>query len=75
VLDRHGVQLDATLAREGAAIALGPEGGIDTSEQTLLRDSGWRSVTVAPATLRFETAGIAAAAIIRAGTMTVNPEV
>lgn len=75
VLDRDGRRLDADAGRNGAAVIFGPEGGMEASERALLRDAGWRGVALAPTTLRFETAGIAAVAILRAGAITVNPEV
>src|SRR5688572_22288194 len=47
-------------------IAVGPEGGWDTQEIALARDTGWALTSLSQATLRFETAIIAAAAVIRA---------
>jgi 16S rRNA (uracil1498-N3)-methyltransferase len=66
LLDRQGSALDVAAARTGAAIVLGPEGGLEPAEHRLLVDSGWRPAALAPTTLRFETAGIAAVAILRA---------
>lgn len=47
-------------------IALGPEGGFAGDERDEMIDGGFRPVRIAPAVLRFETAGIAALAIARA---------
>lgn len=59
----------AALARGWAApvtIALGPEGGFDTDEEEALVAAGFVPMAVAGSVLRFETAGIAAVAIVRA---------
>lgn len=74
VLDRAGSRIDPADARDGAAVVFGPEGGIESNEQALLGASAWIRVALAPTTLRFETAGIAAVAILRAGTPAVNRE-
>ncbi len=47
-------------------IALGPEGGLADDERQQLIDGGFTPIRLAPAVLRFETAGIAAMAIARA---------
>jgi 16S rRNA (uracil1498-N3)-methyltransferase len=67
LLDAAGAPLDGRAGRNGAAIAFGPEGGLEADERTLLADNGWRTAALALTTLRFETAGIAAVAILRAG--------
>lgn len=55
------------LAVETEPIVLfGPEGGIDADERARLIMAGWRAVRLANTTLRFETAGIAAIAVLRA---------
>ena len=46
-------------------IALGPEGGIEDRERDAFIQAGWRLMSLGPNVLRFETAGIAALAIIR----------
>lgn len=74
VLDRDGGRIDTRRADGGAAVVLGPEGGIEADEHALLRTTGWTRVTLAPTTLRFETAGIAAVAILRAGSIPMNRE-
>ncbi len=74
VLARAGDRIDATDAHHGTAVVFGPEGGIEPGEQALLQTWGWRRVGLGPTTLRFETAGIAAVAILRAGTPTGDAE-
>jgi 16S rRNA (uracil1498-N3)-methyltransferase len=74
VLDPNGRRLDSSTAGDGVAVVFGPEGGLESAEQDQLRANEWRPVTLAPTTLRFETAGIAAIAIFRAATTMVNGE-
>jgi 16S rRNA (uracil1498-N3)-methyltransferase len=67
VLDAAGPPL-ATLAgslRAPIAIALGPEGGLEAEELARFRDAGWRAASLGANVLRFETAGIAALALVR----------
>lgn len=59
-------RLDATHAASGAAVILGPEGGMTSEEQAALAAGGWEPAALAAGTLRFETAALAALAIIRA---------
>ena len=69
VLDAAGESLMAVAAGiEGRSpvVLVGPEGGIEPDELRRLTEGGWRRVRLAPNTLRFETAGIAAVAAIRA---------
>ena len=47
------------------AIALGPEGGLDAEERSCFVAAGWRTASLGPNVLRFETAGIAALAVVR----------
>ncbi|MEO8621479.1 MAG: RsmE family RNA methyltransferase [bacterium] len=46
-------------------IALGPEGGLDEVERARFVRGGWRTVSLGSNILRFETAGVAALAIVR----------
>ena len=48
------------------AIALGPEGGLEPEERDAFVAAGWRATSLGHNVLRFETAGIAALAIVRA---------
>ncbi len=52
--------------RAPVAFALGPEGGFEPAEREELVRAGFRAVSLGPTVLRFETAGIAALALIRA---------
>lgn len=68
VLDPAGVPMIG----EGAirlvppiVIAVGPEGGLETDELAQLTEAGFRSVSLGPSILRFETAAIAALALAR----------
>lgn len=56
------------------AIALGPEGGLDPREREEMIEGGFTPVSLVGGTLRFETAGIAALAIVRAMLGTVSAE-
>jgi 16S rRNA (uracil1498-N3)-methyltransferase len=75
VLDARGAPILSELGgRTGPmVIVLGPEGGLEPDELELLGARGWRSVRLAPTTLRFETAAIAAVSIARATTLTQEP--
>ena len=48
------------------AVAVGPEGGLEEHERDLLIAHDWRPVSLGRNVLRFETAGIAALAVLRA---------
>jgi 16S rRNA (uracil1498-N3)-methyltransferase len=72
--DLTGILLDADGAplltlREAigppVAIALGPEGGLERDELARFVAAGWRPASLGPNVLRFETAGIAALALVR----------
>jgi 16S rRNA (uracil1498-N3)-methyltransferase len=72
--DLSGILLDAgappvfslgPALRAPVAIALGPEGGLEPDERQQFLDAGWRSASLGDNVLRFETAGIAALAIVR----------
>lgn len=47
-------------------IAIGPEGGLDEKERAQLIECGFQPVSLVGGTLRFETAGIAGLALVRA---------
>ena len=50
-----------------ADLLLGPEGGVEPSERALIVDEhGWLPASLAETTLRFETAGVVAAGVLRA---------
>ena len=56
---------DPAVAGE-AVVLFGPEGGVEEPERAVLDARGWRAASLAGTTLRFETAGIAAIAVLRA---------
>jgi 16S rRNA (uracil1498-N3)-methyltransferase len=72
----HAIVLDVTgrpllgvlghVADREPTVLFGPEGGIEPDEMARLHAGGWQSAGLAPTTLRFETAGAAAIAVIRA---------
>lgn len=51
---------------QGAALAVGPEGGFDDADIALLRKAGFRGLALGPRVLRTETAGMAAIAALQA---------
>ncbi len=66
VLDAGGAPLLEIFGGGPAVVLFGPEGGLEEGERSALDASGWRRASLAATTLRFETAGIAATAVIRA---------
>jgi 16S rRNA (uracil1498-N3)-methyltransferase len=69
VLDPRGEPLHSVVARNsagGVTLLVGPEGGIEDDELTMLETSGWRRARLGTATLRFETAAVAAVGVVRA---------
>jgi len=68
VLDVGGEPIVEALAvRDPSfAILVGPEGGLEADELATLVANGWRPVSLGSPTLRFETAVVAAIAVIRA---------
>ncbi len=67
LLDAHGPPLGglAEGVRAPIALALGPEGGLDPDERAAFAAAGWRPASLGANVLRFETAGIAALAVVR----------
>lgn len=51
--------------RPPLSVALGPEGGLEADERARFLAAGWRATSLGANVLRFETAGIAALALIR----------
>ena len=60
--------------REPVVLAIGPEGGIDAREREEMIASGFTPASLAGETLRFETAGIAALAIVRSMLASRQPQ-
>jgi 16S rRNA (uracil1498-N3)-methyltransferase len=65
VLDPGGPAMLTFAPFHAAAVAVGPEGGLEPGEFERLAAQGWRAASLGGSTLRFETAGLAALAIIR----------
>jgi 16S rRNA (uracil1498-N3)-methyltransferase len=70
LLDVSGNPIRDTLSRftvHGSrfTLALGPEGGLDPDERDEFLAVGWRRASLGPNVLRFETAAVAALAIVR----------
>jgi 16S rRNA (uracil1498-N3)-methyltransferase len=65
LLERGGRPL-ITLQPRAAQVMIGPEGGLEADERSLIVDRhGWLSVSLGETTLRFETAGVVAVGILR----------
>jgi len=69
VLDVEGAPLASLLTSAPPSaepvILFGPEGGLEPAELSSLIDTGWQSASLAGTMLRFETAGVAAIAVVR----------
>ena len=70
LLDAGGESLSVQPIAAPVTIAVGPEGGIEPDERSVLIAAGFTPVKLAPLTLRFETAGVAALSIARAALST-----
>lgn len=68
LLDALGSPILAATLASPVIIALGPEGGVEDDERAAFVEFGFSPVTLGATTLRFETAGVAAASIARAAT-------
>jgi 16S rRNA (uracil1498-N3)-methyltransferase len=66
LLDRDGAPLIHLAAARSTVLLFGPEGGLEPAEREMLIAGGWQRACLADNTLRFETAGIAAVAVVRA---------
>jgi 16S rRNA (uracil1498-N3)-methyltransferase len=62
--DASGAAPPATLDASPVSVVIGPEGGLTEPERALLLSAGYRPLALAPHTLRFETAALAAAAVV-----------
>lgn len=65
VLDPAGVPLLEVDLRGPVTLAIGPEGGLDPAELVQLDAAGFVRASLGPGILRFETAAVAAIAIVR----------
>ena len=70
LLDSQGTSIQSPMSNKGIALAIGPEGGFEESERASAIDAGWRPVSLGRFTLRFETAIIAAVAVVRSAQST-----
>jgi 16S rRNA (uracil1498-N3)-methyltransferase len=73
LLDASGGSIIGPGALADTVVAIGPEGGLTSDEVMALRAEGWRPTRLAATTLRFETAGIAAVACLRAASLSKEP--
>lgn len=62
--DASGAAPPGVLDLSPVTVVIGPEGGLDEGERASLLSAGYRPTALAPHTLRFETAALAAAAIV-----------
>ena len=71
LLDAAASRPLASVKIEGqVVIAIGPEGGFDQAERLVMMEAGFTPVRVTGSVLRFETAAIAALAVVRSSTLT-----
>jgi 16S rRNA (uracil1498-N3)-methyltransferase len=70
LLDATGAPLSAALRNGPVALAVGPEGGVEAGERDDAIASGWTLASIGSSVLRFETAIIAGAAVVRANPST-----
>jgi 16S rRNA (uracil1498-N3)-methyltransferase len=68
LLDPFGPSMAEVLAQvhQPLVIASGPEGGLEPAERDAFEEAGWRTASLGPNVLRFETAGIVGLALARA---------
>ena len=66
LFDRGGAHVTKAIGPGAVAFAVGPEGGFEKEEVENAQRHGWSTVSLGSTTLRFETAIVAAAAVIRA---------
>jgi 16S rRNA (uracil1498-N3)-methyltransferase len=66
LLHREGQPLLKVAVSPAMAVLFGPEGGVEAAEREFLLANGWQLASLAENVLRFETAGIAAIAVVRA---------
>jgi 16S rRNA (uracil1498-N3)-methyltransferase len=64
--DQAGSAVPSVLAQDPVSIVIGPEGGLNPEERSAVLDAGYVPISLSRHTLRFETAAIAAAAIVAA---------
>jgi 16S rRNA (uracil1498-N3)-methyltransferase len=62
--DQEGTPAPASVDSSGITVIVGPEGGLTEDEREAVISAGYRPVALGRYTLRFETAALAAAAVI-----------
>jgi 16S rRNA (uracil1498-N3)-methyltransferase len=72
-LDVSGAPIALERLVPPVTIAVGPEGGMEETERQLFGDAKFRAVSLGANVLRFETAAVAALAIVRAR-LAASPE-
>jgi 16S rRNA (uracil1498-N3)-methyltransferase len=72
LLDGGGQPLLALEPRRDTVLVFGPEGGLEPGERERLAAAEWMPASLGRTTLRFETAGLAAAAVVRAAQIAIT---
>jgi len=72
LLDATGGSLTSLVQNVSTSIAVGPEGGLERRELEEAQQLGWRVASIGETTLRFETAIIAGAAVVRAAQLSLR---
>lgn len=65
LLDLEGAPILSSMVAAPVTIAVGPEGGLEPAERRQLTDASFRRVSLGANVLRFETAAVAALAVVR----------
>ena len=66
VLDASGPPITALATSATVALSIGPEGGFEPREVDVARAAGWVTASLGATKLRFETAIVSSAAVVRA---------
>jgi 16S rRNA (uracil1498-N3)-methyltransferase len=74
VLDAGGSPIGGITFTTPVTVAVGPEGGIEPDELALLRRAGFQTASLGANVLRFETAAVAALAIVRSVLLAASPD-
>ncbi|HEU4997029.1 MAG TPA: RsmE family RNA methyltransferase [Gemmatimonadaceae bacterium] len=74
LLDSTGEPLAGLVWNGPTAFAVGPEGGFEDAEVKAALQAGWMTASLGTTTLRFETAVIASAAVLRAAQLSTRSE-
>jgi 16S rRNA (uracil1498-N3)-methyltransferase len=75
LLDESGAPPTAGPLEPPVTVVVGPEGGIEPDERAAFIEAGFTPISVAPTTLRFETAAIAGLALARASLLSTVEDV